>query len=82
MRRGSMDRLRGERKVVGPTAGFFQSRERDPESGLPVGPTCHREGKREKIPKIGKINFDCRNQCLYFTFLNELKAEFENIPIG
>ena len=56
-----MDRLRGERKVVGPTAGFFQSRERDPESGLPVGPTCHREGKRKKIPKIGKMNFDCRN---------------------
>ena len=45
------------------------------------GPTVKETIKKEKSRKW-KISFDRRDLYLYSQFLNTLKAEFENAPIG
>ena len=41
-----------------------------------VGPARHRDKEIGKL-EIGKPVFDCRKLCLYFAFLNILRAGFD-----
>ena len=78
---GAVDQVRGDAKLWGPPARFLSGVGGNPGRPDKWGPLVIETVKKKK-PENGKFSFDRRKLHLYFTFLNELEAEFEEDPIG